>query len=101
MNREDVRSVFQFVKIQAEKTHGWEGVEIKMEICGSYRRGGEACTDVDILITMPKEDGRERGFLAALLKRLHHKRTYSPFVPTRDFDRARVCNGSSLMTRFV
>lgn len=82
MNRDDVLSVSQFIMIQARKTAGWQDVEIKLEIVGGYRRGATEMTDVDVLITMPKEEGREKGFLKGLLERLK-----SPEKRTSTFSR--------------
>lgn len=38
-----------------------------------YRRGKSESNDIDILITYPHEDGKERGVLEALLHRLQKK----------------------------
>ncbi|KAL3864775.1 hypothetical protein ACJMK2_006429 [Sinanodonta woodiana] len=45
---------------------------IILQITGGFRRGWEEGHDVDILMTHP-EDGKEVGFLARLLHRLHNK----------------------------
>lgn len=39
----------------------------------SYRRGKLQSNDVDLLVTWPNEDGRERGVLPRLVKRLEGK----------------------------
>ncbi|KAK4705593.1 hypothetical protein P7C70_g602, partial [Phenoliferia sp. Uapishka_3] len=61
MPRQDVESIANFVKIQLEKTEPGAHVII----CGGYRRGKSESNDVDLLITYPHEDGKERGVLTA------------------------------------
>ncbi|KAL8280347.1 hypothetical protein RQP46_007264 [Phenoliferia psychrophenolica] len=66
MPREVVESVASFVKVQLDKVE--PGAHVVL--CGGYRRGKTESNDVDLLITYPWEDGKERGVLARLLDRL-------------------------------
>ncbi|KAK4700372.1 hypothetical protein P7C70_g5875, partial [Phenoliferia sp. Uapishka_3] len=72
--RKDVESIANFVKIQLEKTEPGAHVVI----CGGYRRGKTASNDVDLIITYPHEDGKERGVLKRLLERLLAKGLIPP-----------------------
>ncbi|TNY18636.1 DNA polymerase mu [Rhodotorula diobovata] len=61
--RAEVESIARFVQIQVERIE--------------YRRGKTMSNDVDLLITFPHQDGRERG----LLRRLCHRLEVKGFIP--------------------
>ncbi|GAA5832925.1 hypothetical protein JCM5353_003306 [Sporobolomyces roseus] len=72
--RADVESIQEFVRIQLDRIQpGAHTV-----LCGGYRRGKTESNDVDILITYPHEDGKERGILRKLVQRLEAKGLIPP-----------------------
>lgn len=93
MTREDVELVADFIRIQLEKVepgahtvlcggvsapilglHGAVQPELTILIVASqYRRGKDRSNDLDMVITYPHEDGKERGVLRHLIHRLKVK----------------------------
>ncbi|GAA5960812.1 hypothetical protein JCM3765_000826 [Sporobolomyces pararoseus] len=72
--RSEVESIQEFVRIQLDRIKpGAHTV-----LCGGYRRGKTMSNDVDILITYPHQDGRERGVLRKLVRRLEAKGLIPP-----------------------
>ncbi|GAA5993476.1 hypothetical protein JCM11641_002670 [Rhodosporidiobolus odoratus] len=67
--RKDVESIAAFVQIQLDRLE--PGAHIV--IAGGYRRGKLESNDVDLLITYPHQDGKERGILRKLCRRLEAK----------------------------
>ncbi|KAM0749444.1 Nucleotidyltransferase [Meredithblackwellia eburnea MCA 4105] len=74
MPRSDVESIANFVRVQLEKIE--PGAHLTL--CGGYRRGKQQSNDVDIIITYPHEDGKERWVLAKLVERLKKKGLIPP-----------------------
>ncbi|KAI5478040.1 beta dna polymerase [Pseudohyphozyma bogoriensis] len=69
MQREEVESVANFICLQLDRVEpGAHTV-----LCGGYRRGKTQSNDVDLLITFPHQDGKERGVLRRLVRRLQAK----------------------------
>ncbi|GAA6017371.1 hypothetical protein JCM11491_006633, partial [Sporobolomyces phaffii] len=72
--RSEVESIHAFVRIQLDRIEpGAHTV-----LCGGYRRGKAMSNDVDILITYPHQDGKERGLLRKLVHRLEAKGLIPP-----------------------
>ncbi|GAA5873959.1 hypothetical protein JCM16303_002643 [Sporobolomyces ruberrimus] len=72
--RSEVESIHEFVRIQLDRIEpGAHSV-----LCGGYRRGKTMSNDVDILITYPHQDGKERGVLRKLVHRLEAKGLIPP-----------------------
>ncbi|GAA6058963.1 hypothetical protein JCM10212_001673 [Sporobolomyces blumeae] len=72
--RSEVESIQEFVRIQLDRIlPGAHTV-----LCGGYRRGKLESNDVDILITWPFQDGKERGILRKLVHRLEAKGLIPP-----------------------
>ncbi|ORY74041.1 hypothetical protein BCR35DRAFT_306817 [Leucosporidium creatinivorum] len=69
MPRSEAESILEFVRIQLERIE--PGAH--MILAGSYRRGKTEIGDVDILVTYPHEDGKERNILTKLIHRLEEK----------------------------
>lgn len=66
MPREEAKEIAEMVKSIALTINSG----LKIEACGSYRRGKETCGDLDILITHP--DGKShKGLLTDLVIKLH------------------------------
>ncbi|GAA6024604.1 hypothetical protein JCM10207_001018 [Rhodosporidiobolus poonsookiae] len=72
--RADVESIAAFVQLQLDRIE--TGAHIL--IAGGYRRGKLQSNDVDILITYPHQDGKERGILRRLCHRLEAKGLIPP-----------------------
>ncbi|GJN90271.1 hypothetical protein Rhopal_003272-T1 [Rhodotorula paludigena] len=72
--RAEVESICRFVKLQLDRIE--RGAHIV--IAGGYRRGKLHSNDVDLLITYPHEDGKERGMLRRLCHRLQVKGLIPP-----------------------
>ncbi|KAK4049870.1 hypothetical protein OIO90_005259 [Microbotryomycetes sp. JL221] len=67
--RAEVESVANFIRIQLDKIEpGAHTV-----LCGGYRRGKAQSNDIDLLITYPHQDGREKFVLRRLVHRLEEK----------------------------
>ncbi|GAA5907550.1 type-X family DNA polymerase [Sporobolomyces salmoneus] len=72
--RSEVESIQEFVRIQLARIEpGAHTV-----LCGGYRRGKTMSNDVDVLITYPHQDGKERGILRKLVLRLEAKGLIPP-----------------------
>ncbi|GAA5904753.1 hypothetical protein JCM8208_001344 [Rhodotorula glutinis] len=71
--RAEVESIARFVQLQVDRIERGS----HMVICGGYRRGKTMSNDVDLLITFPHQDGKERG----LLRRLCHRLEVKGFIP--------------------
>ncbi|KAI5475866.1 beta dna polymerase [Pseudohyphozyma bogoriensis] len=94
MDRKEVESVAKFIKLQLDRVE--PGAQTTL--CGGYRRGKSHSNDVDIMITYPHQDGKERGVLERLVHRLQAKdgllslstpasnRTTPHAKPTSSFD---------------
>ncbi|GAA5906148.1 hypothetical protein JCM6882_006059 [Rhodosporidiobolus microsporus] len=67
--RKEVESIKEFVQLQVDRIE--RGAHIV--IAGGYRRGKLQSNDVDLLITYPHQDGKERGILRKLCRRLEAK----------------------------
>ncbi|GAA5933417.1 DNA-directed DNA polymerase IV [Sporobolomyces koalae] len=72
--RREVESIHEFVRIQLDRIEPGAYTVL----CGGYRRGKTASNDVDILITYPHQDGKERGILRRLVHRLEVKGLIPP-----------------------
>ncbi|GAA5919160.1 hypothetical protein JCM5296_004095 [Sporobolomyces johnsonii] len=72
--RAEVESICEWVRIQLDRIE--PGAHIA--IAGGYRRGKRQSNDVDLLITYPHQDGKERGVLRRLLHRLTAKGLIPP-----------------------
>ncbi|GAA6050647.1 hypothetical protein JCM3770_000871 [Rhodotorula araucariae] len=72
--RAEVESIARFVQLQLDRIE--RGSHIL--IAGGYRRGKTMSNDVDILITFPHQDGKERGILRRLCHRLEVKGLIPP-----------------------
>ncbi|BGP17708.1 hypothetical protein JCM10213_005288 [Rhodosporidiobolus nylandii] len=72
--RADVESIAAFVQLQVDRIE--RGAHIV--IAGGYRRGKTESNDVDLLITYPHQDGKERGILRRLCRRLESKGLIPP-----------------------
>lgn len=72
--RADVESIAAFVQLQIDR------IERGAHICiaGGYRRGKLQSNDVDLLITYPHQDGKERKMLRRLCHRLQAKGLIPP-----------------------
>ncbi|POY75321.1 hypothetical protein BMF94_1692, partial [Rhodotorula taiwanensis] len=71
--RTDVESIAQFVQLQVDRIERGS----HMVITGGYRRGKLQSNDVDLLITFPHQDGKERK----MLRRLCHRLQVKGFIP--------------------
>ncbi|CEQ41545.1 SPOSA6832_03302, partial [Sporobolomyces salmonicolor] len=67
--RSEVESICEWVRVQLDRIE--PGAHIA--IVGGYRRGKRDSNDVDLLITYPHQDGKERGILRRLCHRLKAK----------------------------
>ncbi|GAA5870775.1 hypothetical protein JCM8547_001705 [Rhodosporidiobolus lusitaniae] len=72
--RKDVESITAFVQLQLDRIERGSHIVI----CGGYRRGKLQSNDVDLLITFPHQDGKEKGILRRLCHRLECKGLIPP-----------------------
>ncbi|GAA6028582.1 hypothetical protein JCM8097_007293 [Rhodosporidiobolus ruineniae] len=72
--RADVESIAAFVKVQLDRIERGGHIVIG----GGYRRGKVMSNDVDLLITYPHQDGKEKGILKRLCHRLEKKGLIPP-----------------------
>ncbi|GAA5920466.1 hypothetical protein JCM1841_003494 [Sporobolomyces salmonicolor] len=72
--RSEVESICEWVRVQLDRIE--PGAHIA--IVGGYRRGKRDSNDVDLLITYPHQDGKERGILRRLCHRLKAKGLVPP-----------------------
>ncbi|BGP09413.1 hypothetical protein NBRC10512v2_005019 [Rhodotorula toruloides] len=72
--RSEVESIERFVKLQLDRIQRGSHIVIT----GGYRRGKVMSNDVDLLITFPHQDGKERGILRKLCRRLEAKGLIPP-----------------------
>ena len=68
MPRETATEISKIVK---KAVHDIYGTKVKVETCGSYRRGRPTCGDVDILITR-LDDKPVSGMLEPVIARLEN-----------------------------
>ncbi|GAA5824972.1 hypothetical protein JCM11251_006046 [Rhodosporidiobolus azoricus] len=73
--RKDVESIKEFVHLQLDRIERGSHIVI----AGGYRRGKLQSNDVDLLITYPHQDGKERGILRKLCRCLEAKGLIPPY----------------------